>query len=244
MALTKVTAQLADIELAAAVDSLRKLEPGFLPYPIFQEIARLVVLPIVELVPVRKGLDGGIEVLLTQRDPDDPFWPGMWHNPGTVVRATDASGDYDGPLKRIWQDELGLAQAPEVHFVDGFLHRTRRGSESTRVYWAELLDRPKNGTFFAAAALPANTIKSHIKIIQAAASTYRDSVSGRLARPAVLGPRVRRRRPAAVRIAAPVGPARRGPRRSRPGRRPAPGRAPTSGSPPGRPAPRGPGRRR
>jgi hypothetical protein len=169
--------QLTETELSVVVDSLKKLEPGFLPYPLFLEMARLVALSIIEVVPVRKGRDDRIEVFLTQRDPHDSFWPNMWHNPGTVVRATDEDSDYVDAARRIFWDELDVAYVPELHFVTSFLHKTRRGTESTRVYWAELLDTPKTGTFFDVESLPATTIGSHVGLIRAAAKAYEASVA-------------------------------------------------------------------
>ena len=40
------------------VELLRHLEPGFLPFDIFVEIARLAALSIIEFVPLRKKPDG------------------------------------------------------------------------------------------------------------------------------------------------------------------------------------------
>jgi hypothetical protein len=170
-------ARLTEAELSVVVESLKKLNPGFLPYPLFQEMARLIALPIVDVVPVRKGRSGRIEALLTQRDSHDAFWPNMWHNPGSVVRATDEDSNYVDAARRVFRDELNVAQVPELHFVTSFLHRTRRGTESTHVYWAELFDTPKTGTFFDVAELPATTIGSHIGLIQAAAKAYEESVA-------------------------------------------------------------------
>src|ERR1700722_3027250 len=103
-------ARLNETELTVVVESLKKLEPGFLPYPLFQEMARLIALPIVDVVPVRRGQNGRIEVLLTQRKSYDAFWPNMWHNPGTVVRATDEDSDYVDAARRVFRDELDVAQ--------------------------------------------------------------------------------------------------------------------------------------
>lgn len=162
-------------EIADASRVLQKLQPGFLPRPIFEEIARLVVLSIIDVVPVRKSKNGSTEVLLTQRESRDHFWPDMWHNPGTVIRPTDDDSGYADALNRVFADELGVMPAPEAHFVTGFLHKTRRGSESTLVYWAELLDTPRNGTFFEVKSLPPATIQSHIDIIQTAAKAYEEA---------------------------------------------------------------------
>src|SRR5580704_17304344 len=77
-----------DNEVNQTTNLLKKLEPGFQPYPIFEQIARIVVLPIVELIPLRMH-NGTLQVLLIQRAADDEYWPNLWHTPGTVVRSTD-----------------------------------------------------------------------------------------------------------------------------------------------------------
>jgi ADP-ribose pyrophosphatase YjhB (NUDIX family) len=172
------TARLTKAELDFVAATLKKLQPGFLPYVIFQEIARLTALPIVEVVPVRQVDNGRIQVLLTQREPDDALWPAMWHNPGTVIRATDEAGNYVDAMRRIFSEELDLAVVPELHFVTSFLHKTRRGTESTQIYWTELNKPSGLGNFFDAAALPSTTIGSHIEIIQLAVKAYQESIAG------------------------------------------------------------------
>lgn len=93
----------AEKQLAALLSSM---EPGFLPYDIFVQIARLVVLSIIEFVPLRKNKNGNIEVLLLSRGMDDPIWPGELHTPGTVVRPTDTQGGMYLAFERILDDEL------------------------------------------------------------------------------------------------------------------------------------------
>lgn len=164
-----------DQEISDITKLLEKLNAGFLPYPIFQEVARLVVMPIIDIVPVRHTESGSVEVLLTQREADDPFWPGMWHNPGTVVRASDKDPGYADAFRRVFIDELGLDDVQEPHFVTGFLHQTRRGSESTRVYWVELHGTPRVGDYFDITRLPKETIESHIGLIGLAAQAFSDT---------------------------------------------------------------------
>jgi hypothetical protein len=164
---------LTDAEIRQTSDMLSKLEPGLLPFSIFVEVARLSVMPIIDVVPVRIGQGGGIEVLLIQREPGDLYWPNMWHNPGTVIRATDVDPNYREALMRIFQGELGISELLECHFVSAFLHATKRGTESTRVYWTELSEQPKMGTFFDIDELPEEMIESHVELIRMAALAYR-----------------------------------------------------------------------
>jgi len=156
---------------------MEKLKPGFLPFPIFNQVARLVVMPIIDVVPVRKDASGNVEVLLTQRENNDPLWPDMWHNPGTVVRATDHPNDYIDAFTRIFKDELGIAAVGQLKptFVTDLFHHTRRGAEATRIYWLELTEEPRIGTFFDVHKLPDNTIETHIQIIHAAAEAFQQA---------------------------------------------------------------------
>ena len=70
------------------VELLKQIEPGFLNFDVFIQIARLVVLSIIEFVPLRIKGDK-IEVLLLSRGGDDPIWPNELHVPGTVIRPTE-----------------------------------------------------------------------------------------------------------------------------------------------------------
>jgi hypothetical protein len=49
------TQDVTDDEIQQAAKILRKLEPGYLPFPIFIEAARLVTFSIVELLPYRRN---------------------------------------------------------------------------------------------------------------------------------------------------------------------------------------------
>jgi hypothetical protein len=106
---------------------LSKFEPGFLPYPVFEQIARLVALPIVEFIPLRLK-DNKVEVLLIDRDKDDPYWPNMLHTPGTVIRSTDLNQKHINWLafERILGDELNDTKISSPHYVGSILHQSNR----------------------------------------------------------------------------------------------------------------------
>lgn len=161
---------ISDEEISQVASLLSRFEPGFLPLPIFLEITRLTVASIVELVPLSLN-NGKVEVFLIQREDSDQLWPGEWHNPGTVVRATDTPGSYTDALQRIFRDELNT-QYHEPTFVAPLLHKTRRGSESARIYWVELDQTPPAGQYFPINALPADTIQSHRKVAELAAHNF------------------------------------------------------------------------
>lgn len=159
-----------DVRVAASI--LANLQPGFLPLDIFLQIARLVVLTIVEVVPLRLDANGEVEVLLIERPQDDPYWAGRWHTPGTVVLADEGEAGFDKALERIKIKELDGAEATAAVFVEHRLHRSRRGMENASVYWAEVTSPSAVGQFFPLAKLPPNTIESQFEFIESAAKHF------------------------------------------------------------------------
>jgi hypothetical protein len=154
------------------VSYLKQLEPGFLPYDIFVQIARLVTLSIIEFVPLRSS-DGDVEVLLLERPERDEFWPGEVHVPGTVVRPTDSTGKIYKAFERIHQDELRGTELSDYHFVGNILHRSKRGMEHAQVFWVEVTGEPKIGKFHPADKLPSNLIESQRSFIEQAVRSYK-----------------------------------------------------------------------
>ncbi len=153
------------------VKLLEKVEPGFLPYEIFKQIARIIALPIIEFVPLRLN-DREVEVLLLHRAKNDDIWPGMLHVPGTVVRASD-SQDIQKAFDRILHDELGDVTAGRPSFVGNIFHNSKRGAELAQVYWLEVKDMPKFGRFYSSQNLPDNLIDSQREFIQLAVNSYK-----------------------------------------------------------------------
>lgn len=159
------------------VSLLSALKPGFLPYDVFVEIARLVVLSIIEFVPLRLNSRGEPEVLLLSRGDDDPIWPDALHTPGTVVRPTDTEGKIYLAFERILKDELKGTATSAPHYVGSNLHKSKRGMEQAQIYWVEVLGEPKIGQFYAADNLPANIMESQVAFIKHAVQNYKNTVS-------------------------------------------------------------------
>lgn len=133
-----------DIQKAASI--LAKFKPGYLPNPLFREIARLVTTSIVEVVPLHRGENGKLQVLLVKRDADDPFWANQFHVPGTVVLATDQKGVFDDAFRRIFEVELGNITVVEKPVIFAPMHReSARGSEVAFLHWALVEGEPKDG---------------------------------------------------------------------------------------------------
>lgn len=150
---------------------LSQFEPGFLPYPIFVEIARLCALPIVEIVPFRRN-GATIDILLLDRGSDDPLFPNQLHTPGTVVRATDTE---QTAIDRILETELGGTLTTSPVLVAYVLHKSKRGSESARVFWVEVLEEPRKGKFYTSENLPDALMESQRDFIQTALASYKES---------------------------------------------------------------------
>ena len=167
------TEKLTSEEVDAVANVLKRLKPGFLPLPIFLEVARLTVTPIVEVVPLRLGSGGKVEVLLTQREGNDPTWAGLLHTPGTVVRASDEEGGYKDAFKRIFEGELaGTTIIGEPVLVGGVLHKVKRGMEASQIYWAEVSGESRQGIFYPVDQLPENIIDAQVEFVRNAAKHY------------------------------------------------------------------------
>lgn len=153
--------------------NLSQLRPDELPPSIFNQFARLTVTAIVELVPLRQSRRG-VEVLLVPRPEDDPYWAGMLHTPGTILRVRDSS--YEDALHRVIHSELdGVKLTKPPVFVGNILHTVARGSESAAVYYAELAERPSVGDFYCAEELPSSTIDTQRGMIALAVRAYADN---------------------------------------------------------------------
>jgi hypothetical protein len=159
-----------EIEIAR---ELSRFDPGQLPLPIFLQIARLTVTPVIEVVPIKKRRDESISVLLTKRSEDDPVWPGMWHTPGTIIRAFDASIT-DG-MNRLLATELANRNAGPPQYVGHMLHQVLRGVELALVHWVEVEDNIEVGTFFDIDQLPCDLVGSQRPFIFLAVDAYRRS---------------------------------------------------------------------
>mgnify|MGYP003595614565 CR=1 FL=1 len=164
---------LSDNEKQLLVALLQRLPEGFVPYEIFEQFARILALPIVEVVPVR-SVNNSVQVLLLSRGPDDPIWPNQLHTPGTVVRATDERQPA-AIHSRITQEELAGTQLGELHLASNILHRSKRGVEQAQIYWAEVTGEPKAGEFFDAKDLPQGLMDSQREFIARAVQNYTDN---------------------------------------------------------------------
>ncbi|MDQ6984781.1 MAG: hypothetical protein Q9M91_04290 [Candidatus Dojkabacteria bacterium] len=137
---------------------LNKLEPGFFPLDIFHEFCRLTTTSVIELVPFYKDNKGELFVHLVKRQTTDPFWPNMWHNVGSVIRASD---NFESVIKRLITEEIGLKQSSTVKptYYDHFIENSLRGNTSALIYYILLNEVPVNGKLFNIAKLPNDLIE-------------------------------------------------------------------------------------
>ena len=171
-------APLSESEINQTAELLARIPAGFLPFPIFRQVARLAVFSIVEVVPMRVNAEGAVEVLLLKRGEEKQDWPELWpgilHTPGTVIRPTDELGSYAQAFRRILQDELhGVALAGEPQYVYNILHHNKRGTESAQVFIAEVTGEPEAGAFYPADHLPSNIMLSQLDFIPTAVKAFK-----------------------------------------------------------------------
>lgn len=150
---------------------LANIPAGFLPEDLFNQIARLGVLVFLEVVALREK-NGQIEVMLIERPSTDPFWAGLLHNPGTVLRPNDTSHTFSSVVKRVFNDEYGVEPATNGPFFAGFwFDKLRRGKGFGIVSWVELTDSP-NGNYYPVNALPKNVIEGQPVYIKKCAQDF------------------------------------------------------------------------
>lgn len=166
---------MTESEEAELVGMLKRLKPGFQPYKVFEQLARLTVLSIIEFVPLRMSQGGKIEVLLLERGDNAPIWPGEVHTPGTVIRPGDNAQNTYMAFDRILNDELQGTAFSNPHFVGSILHESKRGPEHAQVYWIEPEEPTTAGEWYNVESLPDNLMESQKAFIQAAIDNYKNA---------------------------------------------------------------------
>jgi hypothetical protein len=159
---------MSDDKILAIAQGLKDIPRGYLPGPIFDEIARLATLTAVEFIPLRKN-GSSTEVLLIKRSSDDIFWPDALHTPGTILRATDAS--FEDAYIRLFTDELQCNQIP-VTFIGNELILNNRGRTVLFKYIVDVTGILTSGTFYNVNSLPQNILPEHALMIQQAVKQF------------------------------------------------------------------------
>jgi hypothetical protein len=149
-------------------NALSALEPGKLPLSIFNQVARLTVTPVVEIVPFYRKPDGTLRVFLVQRGSDDPLWANMYHVPGSIVSGADQPGSFLSALQRASRSKLAEYTPSEFIFVNVQLCKVSRGMEVAIVYATELAITPPPSSLYDPLDLPSGMIEGQTEFVKAA----------------------------------------------------------------------------
>jgi ADP-ribose pyrophosphatase YjhB (NUDIX family) len=163
--------ELTQEEVETIASLLEKISPGLLPLPIFKQVARLLTTVTVVLVPLMT-VDNKIKVLLTQREETDPYYPGYFHPPGTILRASDET--VQRAFERLLTKELHNPQVKTQPVFVNFVHeQIGRGREVALVHWIELEAKGNTGEFFDGDNLPEKTYPTDIPRIRMAVKHFK-----------------------------------------------------------------------
>ncbi len=174
---------LTDIEIKDIAEKLKKLKPGFLPFDLFYQFNRLKVTITIEIVPLCLDPDGNINVVLFNRGPNDPWWPNLYHTPGTCLIDGDIpiEDEWGLPIKafeRLKQTELkeiNLIGQPK--FINNLSHQTNRGPESVHVYIQEVNYQSAKPYLFLVSQLPENILNHQINMIKKCGEIFKKQKS-------------------------------------------------------------------
>ena len=138
-----------------------------LPRPVFDGWVENLPTVALELAFIRTVDSGRREIFMARRGENDPFWPGEWHIPGTIVRQNE-------PIRVAYQ-RLIASEASEVNAIGQLRFVTyqefpkgegpnqcKRGHEIGLLHLVELTrGNLQGGTFFPLTKIPAKTIGFH-----------------------------------------------------------------------------------
>jgi len=174
---------LTDTEIKDIAEKLKKLEPGFLPFDLFYQFNRLKVTITIEVVPLCLNPDGDVMVVLFNRGPNDPWWPNLYHTPGSCLSDEDISieDEWGLPTKtffRLKNTEFGdIKLIDQPQFINNLSHQTKRGPESVHVYIQEVNYESAKNHLFPVANLPENMMDHQINMIKKCASIFKSQKS-------------------------------------------------------------------
>ena len=147
-------------------NSLAKMEPGKLPLEIFNQVARLTVVPVIEVVPFYTE-NGVTKVYLLQRPISDELWAGKYHVPGSIILPGNASGSFSDVVDRIKKTKFSEFDCGDEMFIGNFLCAVERGTEVAMVFSVDLKNKPQNN-LFDYKDLPSSIINGQREFIEAA----------------------------------------------------------------------------
>jgi hypothetical protein len=169
----ELTPSLNPEQIVHTAQLLHQLQPGWMPWDIFKEVARITVTSVIELVPLHRGKTG-LEVLMTRRPVDDVFWPNQWHTPGTILRATDTGLTLASAFNRLFTEELqDTTRVGKPTFIDTLFCTNVRGTTLALVHWVELsANAPHVGQYFPITQLPNDRVQGQEILIEMAVKHF------------------------------------------------------------------------
>ena len=151
-------------EIAQCSEILSKLEPGILPFEIFSQVARLVRLPMLDLIPYKK--EGNRKLIgLLKRDANDPWWPDKWTLPGTVITVNDT---FESAIDRLTTKEIKIKISAAPIFLGHIIHESERGCGIIFIYSAADIELEDNSPlkWFELTNLPDNFVASEGRVVE------------------------------------------------------------------------------
>ncbi len=155
-----------EIELTALLMRRVRFDP-YCPQAIFLAWEGTFYNKAVELAVLRTGQTGD-EILLTRRLSTDPFYPGQWHMPGSVVIP---GNNTERTLVGLMERELGsrVGFPTFVHEFEFLRYERPRGQGFCNLYKVMVGYRASksisHGTFFPINHLPEPMVEHHITMI-------------------------------------------------------------------------------
>ncbi len=148
------TIGLTDTEELQLITLLGKIPQGNFSLNLFRAIARIVRLTSVEVLIYQFNRNTNQQEILMAKVPEtDPFYPGHWAAPGTMLMDTDDTIElaFERILKKI---EVSKFSQQPIFVGPPLIRRENRGPEIHLVHSASINEEPSNSKFYSIHKLP------------------------------------------------------------------------------------------
>lgn len=149
--------------MSTNVVNLSILEPGKLPLEVFNEIARLTVTPVLELIITDRKA-----VLLNKRLSTDQYWPNQYCMPGSIIYpgGPESLKEYVDKILL----KIGISNSTDPRLIGIELCSTERGKEIAIIYRIDVNSIPELNDHLCFVELndlgTIDTIPEHLEILQ------------------------------------------------------------------------------